>query len=279
MPWPSKRYNHLNVKELVMSYETIIYEVEEDIAIIRFNRPKVLNAINPTVLAEMKDAVEKIDADKSIKVLILTGTGDKAFVSGADIAVMRAFTPLEGRAFSNQGKEILFQLESLPIPVIACVNGFALGGGIEIAVACDFIYAADSAKFGQPEISLGIIPGFGGTQRLSRLIGKSMAKELCMTGVIISAKEAKDIGIVNKAFPKETLWEETMKVAKLLASKGRVSIRAVKDSIERGYDQDLRTGCYMESDAFAICLSSEDAKEGMGAFLEKRKAEFKGKLL
>jgi len=261
-----------------MSHETIIFEVEENIAIIRFNRPKVLNAINRTVVAEMKDAVEKVAADKSIKILILTGSGDKAFVSGADIAFMRDFTPLQGRSFSDEGKEVLFQLEALSIPVIACVNGFALGGGLELAMACDFIYAADSAKLGQPEINLGIIPGFGGTQRLARLVGKAMAKELCMTGAIITAMEAKDIGLVNKVFPKETLWEETMKVARLLASKGRVSLRAVKDSIERGYDQDLRTGCYMESDAYAICLTSEDAKEGMGAFLEKRKAEFKGEL-
>jgi enoyl-CoA hydratase len=176
-----------------MSYETIIFEVEENIAIIRFNRPKVLNAINRTVVAEMKDAVEKVAADKSIKILILTGSGDKAFVSGADIAFMRDFTPLQGRSFSDDGKEVLFQLEALSIPVIACVNGFALGGGLELAMACDFIYAADSAKLGQPEINLGIIPGFGGTQRLARLVGKAMAKELCMTGAIITAMEAKDI--------------------------------------------------------------------------------------
>jgi len=262
-----------------MSYETIISEMEENIAIIRFNRPKVLNAINPKVVEEMKDALEKLAANKAIKVLILTGEGDRAFVAGADIAAMRDFTPLEARAFSRQGQDVLFQLEALAIPAIACVNGFALGGGIEIAMACDFIYAADSAKFGQPEITLGVIPGFGGTQRLSRLVGKSMAKELCMTGAMISAQEAKEIGLVNKVFPRETLWEETMKVAKLLASKGRVSIRAVKDTINRGCDQDLRTGCYMESDAFGICMASEDAREGMGAFLEKRKAEFKGELL
>jgi enoyl-CoA hydratase len=262
-----------------MSYETIISEMEENIAIIRFNRPKVLNAINPKVVEEMKDALEKVAANKAIKVLILTGEGDKAFVAGADIAAMRDFTPLEGRAFSRQGQDVLFQLEALAIPVIACVNGFALGGGIEIAMACDFIYAADSAKFGQPEITLGVIPGFGGTQRLSRLVGKSMAKELCMTGAMISAQVARDIGLVNKVFPREALWEETMKVAKLLASKGRVSIRAVKDTINRGCDQDLRTGCYMESDAFGICMASEDSREGMGAFLEKRKAEFKGELL
>jgi len=261
-----------------MSYETIIYEVKENIAIIRFNRPRALNAINETVIAEMKDALKKIAADKSIRVLILTGEGDKAFVAGADIATMKDFTPLQGRAFSGQGHELLFQLEALPIPVIACVNGFALGGGLETAMACDFTYAADSAQFGQPEINLGIMPGFGGTQRLSRLVGKPMAKELCMTGVMISAQEAKDMGIVNKVFPKEALWEETMKVAKLLASKGKASLRAVRNTIDRGHDQDLRTGCYMESDGFAICMASEDSNEGMGAFLEKRKPDFKGEL-
>jgi enoyl-CoA hydratase len=262
-----------------MAYETIIFDVEEDIAIIRFNRPKALNAINPTMISEMKDALEKIKADTSIKVLILTGEGDKAFIAGADIAVMKDYSPLQGKIFSSQGHELFFQLEAFPIPVIACVNGFALGGGNEMAMACDFIYAADSARFGQPEINLGIIPGFGGTQRLSRLVGKSMAKELCMTGVMISAQEAKDIGLVNKVFPNETLWEETMKVAKLLATKGKVSMREAKETIERGYDQDLKTGCHMESEAFGMCMASEDAKEGMRAFLEKRKPSFKGELM
>jgi len=262
-----------------MTYETIIFEQQDEIAVIKFNRPKALNAINPTVITEVSDALDAIKADTSIKVLILTGEGDKAFVAGADIATMKEYTPLQGKYFSAQGHELFFELESLAIPVIACVNGFALGGGCELAMACDFIYAADSAKFGQPEINLGIIPGFGGTQRLSRLVGKAMAKELCMTGVMISAQEAKDIGLVNKVFPKEALWEETIKVAKILALKGKVSMRAVKETINRGYDQDLRTGCHMESDAFGMCMASEDAKEGMGAFLEKRRAEFKGGLL
>lgn len=262
-----------------MAYETIIYEVDNNIAVIKFNRPKVLNAINKRVIAETKNALEAVTNDKSIRVLILTGEGDKAFIAGADIAEMKDYTPLDGKFFSRQGQELLFQIEALPVPVIASVNGFALGGGTEISMACDFIYAADSAMFGQPEINLGIIPGFGGTQRLSRLVGKSMAKELCMTGAMISASEAKDIGIVNKVFPKASLWDETMKAARLLAAKGKVSLRAVKETIDRGYDQDLRTGCYMESDAFGICMASPDAKEGMGAFLEKRKAEFKGELL
>ena len=172
----------------------------------------------------------------------------------------------------------MFQLEALSMPVIACVNGFALGGGSELAMACDFVYASETAKFGQPEINLGIIPGFGGTQRLSRLVGKAMAKELCMSGVMIDAREAQKIGLVNKVFPPDRLWEETLKTAKLLASKGKVSMRAVKRCIDRGFDLDMNSGCFMESDAFGMCMASPDGKEGMTAFLEKRKPEFKGEL-
>lgn len=261
-----------------MSYENIIFEMEGNVAVIKFNRPKALNAINPAVLSELNDALDKISEDKSVRVLVLTGEGEKAFVAGADIAHMVNLSPIKARRFSRDGQELLFRLGQCPFPVIACVNGFALGGGTEIALACDFIYASINAKFGQPEINLGIIPGFGGTQRLSRLVGKSMAKELCMTGTIINAEEAKEIGLVNKVFPPEKLWEETLKTAKVLASKGKVSIRAVKRCIDRGFDSDLRTGCYMEADAFGICVTSPDAKEGMSAFLEKRKPEFKGEL-
>jgi len=224
-------------------------------------------------------ALDEIEADSSIKALVLTGEGEKAFVAGADISHMANFTPLQGYHFSRDGQDFMFRLETLPIPVIACVNGFALGGGTEISLACDFIYASEKAKFGQPEINLGIIPGFGGTQRLSRLVGKGVAKELCMSGVMISAQEAKDIGLVNKVFPHEKLWEETMETAKVLASKGKVAMRAVKQTIDRGFDQDLRTGCYLEADAFSLCMSSPDGKEGMTAFLEKRKPEFKGELV
>ena len=259
-----------------MAYESIIYETDGNVAVVRFNRPKALNAINPTVLKEVGDALDKIEADPSLRVLVFTGEGDKAFVAGADIAHMANFSPLEGLKFSRNGQELLFRLEALPIPVIACVNGFALGGGTEIAMACDFIYASTEAKFGQPEINLGIIPGFGGTQRLSRVVGKAMAKELCMTGALISSEEGMRIGLVNKVFPPEKLWEETMKTARVLASKGKVSTRAAKQCIDRGYDLDLRSGCYMEADSFSICMSSPDGKEGMSAFLEKRKPEFKG---
>ncbi len=262
-----------------MSFENIIYEEDGNIAVIKFNRPKALNAINPDVLAEVNQVLDNIESEGTVKVLVLTGEGNKAFIAGADIGHMAGFSPLEGRAFAQEGQKLLFRLEGLPIPVIACVNGFALGGGTETAMACDFIYASETAKFGQPEINLGIIPGFGGTQRLSRLVGKAMAKELCMTGVIISAEEAREIGLVNKVFPAENLWEETMKTAKLLASKGRVSMAAVKSIIERGSDVDLRSGISIEADGFALCMSSPDGKEGMTAFLEKRKPEFKGGLV
>jgi enoyl-CoA hydratase len=261
-----------------MTFENIIYEKDGNVAVIRFNRPKALNAINPGVLREVNKALDDIDEDDEIRVLVLTGEGDKAFVAGADIAHMSSFMPLQARAFSREGQDLLFRIEGLSIPVLACVNGFALGGGAEIAMACDFIYASEKAKFGQPEINLGVIPGFAGTQRLSRLVGKAMAKELCLTGGMINAREAKEIGLVNKVFPPDSLWEETMKTARNMASKGRASLRAVKDCIDRGYDVDLRDGCYMESDAFGLCFSSPDAKEGMTAFLEKRKPEFKGKL-
>jgi enoyl-CoA hydratase len=261
-----------------MSYNTIIFEVAGNVAVIKFNRPKALNAINPDVLTELNDALDRIEKDTSLKVLVLTGEGEKAFVAGADIAYMVNLSPLKARKFSRDGQDLCFRLEKLPIPVIACVNGFALGGGTEIAMACDFIYASENAKFGQPEINLGIIPGFGGTQRLSRLVGTAMAKELCMTGVIIGAQQAKDIGLANKVFPPERLREETMKTANVLASKGKAAIKAVKHCIDRGFNLDIRSGCYMEADAFAVCKTSPDAQEGMSAFLEKRKPEFKGEL-
>jgi len=262
-----------------MAYQNIIYEKHGPVAVIKFNRPKALNALNPDLLADMGQALEEIENDPSVRVLILTGEGEKAFVAGADIAFMVNLSPLEARRFSLIGHEIGARIENLPIPVIACVNGFALGGGTEMALACDFIYASENAKFGQPEINLGIIPGFGGTQRLPRLVGKGVAKELCMTGVMITAAEAKEMGLVNKVFPPDKLWEETVKTANLIASKGKVSLRAVKQCVDRGYDTDLRLGCQIEAEAFCLCMSSPDAKEGMSAFLEKRKPDFKGELI
>jgi enoyl-CoA hydratase len=261
-----------------MSYENIIFEVEGSVGIIRFNRPMALNAINPDMVKELDDALVRVESDPNIRVLILTGEGDKAFVAGADISQMVKMNPLQLRRFSRNLHDAQFRLEELPIPVIACVNGFALGGGTEMALACDFIYASENAKFGQPEINLGVTPGAGGTQRLPRVVGQGMAKELCMTGAIISAQEAKEIGLVNKVFPAEQLWEETMKTASVLVSKGRGSLMFVKRCINKGLDIDLRDGCYMESDAFGLCMASPDGKEGFNAFLEKRKPDFKGGL-
>lgn len=257
-----------------MDYQTIIFEVKGKVAVIKFNRPKALNAINTDMLTELRDALDKIENNPSIRVLVLTGEGEKAFVAGADITHLATLSPIGGRDFSRRGQDIFFRLESLSIPVIACVNGFALGGGTEIAMSCDFIYASEKAKFGQPEVNLGLMPGFGGTQRLPRLIGKARAKELCMKGDMINAQEAKEFGLVNKVFPPDKVWEETMKTAEALASKGRVSLKEIKDSIERGSDVDLRDGCYMESDGFGLCITSPDAEEGMSAFMEKRDPKF-----
>jgi enoyl-CoA hydratase len=259
-----------------MAYETIIFQKQGHVGVIKFNRPKALNAINPQLNAEVHQALDEIEKDPSLRVVVMTGEGDKAFIAGADISYMVNLPPLGARRWSQEGHDLGFRIENFPLPVIACVNGFALGGGTEMAMACDFIYASETAKFGQPEINLGLIPGFGGTQRLARLVGKAIAKELCMTGLMISAQEAKTIGLVNKVFPPDKLWEETMKTANLIASKGKVALRSVKQCIDRGYDTDLRRGCQTESDHFGLCLSSPDAKEGMSAFLEKRKPAFKG---
>jgi len=261
-----------------MAYENIVYEVKEGIATITFNRPKALNALNGALLAELSLALDAIAADEDIRVLVLTGAGDKSFVAGADISELATFNSLKAKSFARSGHDIINKLQLLPITVVAAVNGFALGGGTEIAIACDFIYASENAKFGQPEINLGVIPGFGGTQRLARLIGANMAKELIFTGKMLSAAEGLQIGLANKVIPQEQLLEEVMKTAGQIASKGKVSLREAKQAINRGMDVDLAAGCGIEIDAFAISFASPDAKEGTTAFVEKRKAVFKGSL-
>ena len=261
-----------------MAYENIILEVEGSIATITFNRPKALNALNAALMDEFARALEEIAADEDIRVLILTGSGDKAFVAGADITELATYNSLQAKRFAASGHAAIGQLQELPVAVIAAVNGFALGGGNEIAIACDFIYASENAKFGLPEINLGLMPGFGGTQRLPRLIGKNMAKEMIFTGKMISASEALQIGLVNKVTAPEALMEEVKKTAGVIASKGKVSLRQAKQTINNGLNVDLRTGCNMEIDGFGICMASPDAKEGTTAFVEKRQAEFKGKL-
>ncbi len=262
-----------------MSYENILFEVKDGVGVLTINRPKVLNALNPDTLSEIGDVVSKVKIDDSVRVLVVTGAGDKAFVAGADISEFPKMTPLQAKVFSEKGHNVLFELENLPIPTIACVNGFALGGGCELALACDFIYASEKARFGQPEINLGIMPGFGGTQRLARLIGKAKAKELCMTGAQITAQEAKGLGIVAQVFPHEELFNKTMEIAVSLAKKSKVALRQIKQTIDRGFDVDLKAGCSLEIESFALTFASSDAKEGTQAFLEKRKPNFKGSFM
>jgi enoyl-CoA hydratase len=261
-----------------MTYDNIILEIGEGIATISFNRPKALNALNSVLLKELSSAIGEIKNNEEIRVLILTGAGDKAFVAGADITEIAKLNCLKAKIFAKKGHDILNQLNELPIPVIAAVNGFALGGGTEIALACDFIYASEKAKFGLPEITLGVIPGFGGTQRLSRIIGKNHAKELIFTGKMISAEEANVMGFVNKVCSHDSLMKEVNKTAKMICNKGRVSLRAAKQVIDNGFNVDLLTACNMEVDAFVLCFANNDATEGTNAFLEKRKPVFNGSL-
>ena len=261
-----------------MSFENIILEVKSPVATIFFNRPKALNALNNALFDDLDMALDQIRDNTDIRVLILTGSGDKAFVAGADIAELVKMNPLEGKSFSRKGQKVFTKIENLPIPAIAAVNGFALGGGLEAALGCDFIYASDKALFGLPEISLGLIPGFGGTQRLARRIGVNRAKELIFTGKNIKAQEAFEYGIVNKVIEHDKLMDEVLKTANLIASKGKVALRSAKEVIQNGLNTDIETGCRIENDVFGLNMSSVDAKEGTHAFLEKRKPVFKGEL-
>ncbi|MEJ2155768.1 MAG: enoyl-CoA hydratase-related protein [Desulfobacteraceae bacterium] len=259
-----------------MNYENILFTSDEAIATITFNRPKALNALNAALLRELSHAVDSIQENPEIRVLVLTGAGDKAFIAGADIKELDGLTPLQAKAVAKMGQDTINKIAALPIPVIAAVNGYALGGGTEMALACDFIYAADTASMGLPETNLGLIPGFGGTQRLARLIGPNRAKELIYTGKIISAAEALSLGLVNALLRPDDLIPNVMATAQVMAAKGRVSLRVAKEAVNLGLDTDLATGLKIEQNAFALCMASEDAREGTRAFIEKRKANFTG---
>lgn len=260
-----------------MNYENVLLEqIEAGIYLLTVNRPKALNALNSSTLDEIGAAAAEAGADPDARVLLVTGAGDKAFVAGADIAEMRDYTAIEGKTFSQRGMRAFRTLETLPIPTIAVVNGFCLGGGLELAMSCDWILASDSARFGQPEVSLGVTPGFGGTQRLARLVGRAVAMELITTGRQVKVAEAMALGLVNHVFPADTLMEEALKQARTIAAKGSIAVRLAKEAIQRGQDLDLDNACVLESKAFGLCFSTDDLKEGMLAFLEKRAAEFKG---
>ncbi len=260
-----------------MSEELVMLEKEAPLALITINRPKALNALNSKVLKALSETLDRVNDDEEIRVVVITGAGEKAFVAGADIAEMSEMTPLEGANFSRLGQLVFKKVEELKKPVIAAVNGFALGGGSELALACDFIYASENAKFGLPEVTLGIMPGFGGTQRLPRLIGKGRAKELIFTGKMISAKEALEMGMVNRVVPQEQLMDAVKEVASGIAKNGPIAVSIAKGLVDVGYDLPLDDGCLMESKSFGVCASTEDKREGMKAFLEKRKPVFKGR--
>jgi enoyl-CoA hydratase len=262
-----------------MDFTHIKLDIADRLATITFNRPKALNALNRALLEEFAHALDQIEARDDVHVLVLTGSGDKAFVAGADITEIHLLGPLGAKRFARRGQDAINRLSRLPIPVIAAVNGYALGGGTEMALACDFIYAAEGARFGLPEINLGIIPGFGGTQRLARLIGANMAREMIYTGRMIDAAEALRLGIVNRVCAPEALMSDVTATATAIAGKGRVALRAAKQAINNGLNVDLASGLALETDAFALCLASADAHEGTGAFLEKRTPEFTGTLM
>jgi len=261
-----------------MEFKNILYTKEKGIAKIIINRPEVRNALNQATRWEIREVVEDIKKDKNVRVVIFTGAGDKAFVAGADITEFKGATPtiMEERA-ATTGQGLFNDIESLPMPVIAMVNGFCLGGGCELAMACDIRIASENARFGQPEISVGIIPGAGGTQRLPRLVGWGRAKELIYTGRIIDAAEAERIGLVDKMVPADKLEETVNQLAETIVGKSPLIVNIAKKTINRGMYTDLAAGLSYERSNLAFCFSTEDQKEGAAAFLEKRKPEFKGK--
>ena len=260
-----------------MAYENLIVEAAGPVGRITLNRPKALNALNEGTLRELLMALRDIRRADKVRCLVLTGAGDKAFCAGADIAAMVEMTAIEARRFSKLGHRAMHALEDLSIPVVAAVNGFALGGGLELALACDFILASANARFGQPEINLGILPGFGGTQRLPRRVGIGRARELIYSGDLIDAAEALRIGLANKVVPAEELKAEVDKRAAALAAKAPVALGQAKAAINSVADADLVTACNYETESFALTFASEDRVEGMKAFLDKRPAKFSGR--
>ena len=255
----------------------VLYEVRDHIAVITINRPEALNALNLDVLAELEQAVCKAEKETEVYVLVITGA-DRAFVAGADVAQMKDLSPVEAKAFSDFGNRVFLQIESVSKPVIAAVNGFALGGGCELSLACDIRIASEKARFGQPEVGLGITPGFGGTQRLPRIVGSSKAKELIFTARQIKADEALSIGLVDKVVPGEELMGAALSLAGEIAKNAQIAVRQSKDAINKGLQCDIETGAAFEVQAFALCFSTEDQKDAMSAFVNKSKIEtFKNK--
>ncbi|MBQ6973847.1 MAG: short-chain-enoyl-CoA hydratase [Oscillospiraceae bacterium] len=249
----------------------VLLEKKGNIAVATINRPQALNALNSDVLTDLDELVNVVSADSDIRALVITGSGAKAFVAGADIGEMSTLTPEEGEAFGKHGNDVFRRIETLPIPTIAAVNGFALGGGCELSMACDIRICADTAVFGQPEVGLGITPGFGGTQRLARLVSPGMAKQLIYTARNIKADEAYRIGLVNAVYPAEELLPQAEKLANTIAANAPIAVRACKKAINEGLQVDIDAAVVIEEKLFGSCFKTADQIEGMGAFLEKRK--------
>lgn len=260
-----------------MEEKNVVLSKEGNIAVITINRPKALNALNTETLLELNNVIEAIELDDEVYAVILTGAGEKAFVAGADISEMKNMNVIEGRKFGKLGNKIFRRIENLEKPVIAALNGFTLGGGCELAMSCDIRIASTKAKFGQPEAGLGITPGFGGTQRMARLIGMGMAKELIFTGKMIDANEALRIGLVNSIFEPEKLMEEARALANSIALNAPIAVRLCKSAINRGIQCDIDTALMYETEVFGECFATEDQKEGMTAFVERRAKNFKNR--
>ena len=260
-----------------MEFKNLLVEISTGIATLTINRPQVLNSLTSEVVQELECALYELDLDASVKAVVLTGAGEKAFVAGADIKEMSEISAFTAHDFAGKGQRLMLLMGRMHKPVIAAVNGFALGGGLELALACDFIYASEKAKFGFPEVGLGIIPGFGGTQNLPRLIGPGRAKELIFSGRIITAAKALDWGIVNEVFAPEELLPKALATAREITGKSPLGVAYAKDAIVNGMNMTKEDGFRYEASLFGVLFATADQREGMGAFIEKRPAEFKGK--
>jgi enoyl-CoA hydratase/carnithine racemase len=260
-----------------MNFENILVEKKNSLAYVTVNRPKVLNALNMATMDELRAAFHDIKNDASVRVVILTGSGEKAFIAGADINELASHDAVSGKEYTHRGQSVLNLIENLGKPVICCINGFALGGGCEIAMACTMRLASDNAKLGQPEVKLGIIPGYGGTQRLPRLVGKGRTMQLVLTGEMISAQEAHRIGLVNEVTSPADLMPRAEAIAQKIIANAPLAVQYSLEAINKGLEMTLPEALYLEAVLFSVACSSEDKKEGTTAFLEKRPAQFKGK--
>jgi enoyl-CoA hydratase len=259
------------------SFENILFEKKGAIAYVTVNRPKVRNALNMATMEELRTVFHAIKGDKEVRVVIFTGAGEKAFIAGADIGELAKHDAIQGKEYTHRGQSVLNLIENLGKPVIACINGFALGGGCEIAMACTMRLASDNAKLGQPEVKLGIVPGYGGTQRLARLVGKGLAMQLVLTADMITAAEAHRIGLVNEVVPQTELMARAEAIAGKIIANAPLAVQYAMEAVNRGMEMTLAEGLYLEATLFGICCATEDKTEGTKAFLEKRPARFKGK--